>query len=93
MIPTAIRQRHVDKLSFTRAALLVDVLFTEEGFDLKPVKFTTTNKTPSTDAEQLDNFSDHEFVEKLIEFKKLGKMTSTYIGKPYDEKKKGPTEY
>ena len=73
MIPTLVKQKHINDLKLTRSKLLIDILFTEEGFGLKPVQFTASGKEPATGDEHLDMFADHEFVIKLREYKKTTK--------------------
>lgn len=81
------------ELKFTRDAFVRDILFTPEGFNLTPVVFTKSTKdqakeeqVPSASAkDHLPYFTDHpnsaiaDFVEDLIEYKKLLKLSSTYI--------------
>ena len=80
MVPKAVKQKHYDKgLSFTRKEFLADILFTKEGFRLKPINFVKTG-APATDKTHLLNFTDNEFVVKYMELQKIKKMQSTYIG-------------
>lgn len=49
MVPPAVRRKHLDNfgpesLRFSRADFVTDTLFTKEGFNLKPVKFTPATK-------------------------------------------------
>lgn len=82
-------------LKFSRAALLVDTLFSEEGFKLKPRVWTPgtaklkdeSQRVPSTSAkEHLPYFTSHAkhgpFVADLIDYQRLSKMRSTYVGHP-----------
>lgn len=62
------------------------VLFSEYGFGLRPKFFTDTGQ-PSVDTVQLEQFSSmNEFASKLLEYNKMSKLCSTYIGVPKDEK-------
>lgn len=86
MIPTIIKQKYIDDLKLTKSRLLIDILFTEDGFGLEPKKFTDATKMPATNEEHLKMFEGHEFVDRLLEFKKLQKMITTYVGVKQDEK-------
>jgi DNA polymerase I-like protein with 3'-5' exonuclease and polymerase domains len=85
----AVMRRHEDKgLSFSRDSFVADLLFSKDGFGLEPVVFTKgssggkkSERIPSVSSKQHLPFFDHvPFVAKLIEYKKLQKMRSTYIG-------------
>ena len=85
----AVLRRHEDKgLSFSRDAFVADLLFSKDGFGLEPVVFTKgssggkkSERIPSVSSKQHLPFFEHvPFVSKLIEYKKLQKMRSTYIG-------------
>jgi len=85
----AVMRRHEDKgLSFSRDSFVADLLFSKDGFGLEPVVFTKgssggkkSERIPSVSSKQHLPFFDHvPFVSKLIEYKKLQKMRSTYIG-------------
>lgn len=94
-VPKAIIRKHLEdkkELKFTRDAFVRDILFTKEGFNLKPVVFTKSTKdgakedqVPSASAkDHLPYFTDApgiigDFVEDLIEYKKLLKLSSTYV--------------
>ena len=89
-------------LSFNRAEFLLDILFSEDGLDLDPIVYTKTTKNlpddqkiPSTSAkDHLPYFTDeHEIVQKIINYKKLSKMATTYVGKRFDSKKNGPSGF
>lgn len=95
-VPVAVRKKHLGQkkeLSFGRAAFLIDILFSPLGFNLKPVVFTDTTKklppdqrVPSISAKtHLPYFADNVFVQDLIEYKKITKMRSTYVGVPESE--------
>jgi DNA polymerase I-like protein with 3'-5' exonuclease and polymerase domains len=92
-------------LSFTRDSFTVDVLFSEDGFNLTPVVFTdsTKNLEPYEDKDTGESIDpripsasikthlplfDHSFVDKLIEYKKILKYISTYVGSPESSEKK-----
>jgi uracil-DNA glycosylase family 4 len=87
-----------DILSFTRDDFVRDILFSEEGLGVKPTVFTASTRDlpkgeriPSASIkEHLPLFAeDYPFVIKLINYKKLAKMRSTYVGMPEDPKKGG----
>lgn len=101
MTPAKVKRAHLDakkELSFTRAAFLKDILFTPEGFNLKPVVFTKgtrnikdeTKREPSTSAkEHLPFFIDREdkageFVNGLIGYSKAKTLAGTFIGNHAD---------
>lgn len=82
-------------LKFSRAALVSDTLFGEDGFRLKPRVWTKSTmklkdesqRVPSTSAkEHLPYFTGHTkhgpFVADLIDYQRLSKMRSTYVGHP-----------
>ena len=82
-------------LKFSRAALVSDTLFGEQGFKLKPRLWTPgtrklkdeSQRVPSTSAkEHLPYFTSHSkhgpFVADLIDYQRLSKMRSTYVGHP-----------
>lgn len=68
-----------------------DILFTKEGFNLKPTVFTDSTKKleadkqiPSVSTKQHLPYFDHNpFVQKFIPWKKMDKLKSTYIGHEY----------
>lgn len=94
-VPKAVIRKHLEEkkeLKFSRDAFVRDILFTPLGFNLKPIVFTKStkdgadeDKVPSASAkDHLPYFTDvegiaGEFVEELIEFKKLSKLSSTYV--------------
>lgn len=76
-------------LNFGSPKFLLDVLFNHpRGLCLEPVVFTKTTqrlapeeRVPSTSAnDHLPFFTDREFVRDLIEYKKLEKMRTSYVG-------------
>ena len=97
-VPAAVRRDHMDPkkgLRFSRADFVIDTLFTEKGFGLKPMVFTESTRelkdpskwVPSTSAkDHFPYFVTHkdpkiaDFVTRLIEFQKTEKMLSTYVG-------------
>lgn len=96
MVPKAIKRRHMDKgLKFTRPDFLRDILFSEDGLNLTPIKFTPSTedlpddeRVPSTDAKNhLAYFDDEPFVTLYQQYSKVGKMRSTYVGKELDPKR------
>ena len=90
MVPAAVRRKHldlngIDGLDFGKPTFRRDVLFSKEGFGLKPVVFTPGGD-PSTSVKQhLPYFTDRTdaagaFCRKMIEFSQAEKMLNTYIG-------------
>lgn len=80
-----------DILSFSRAEFITDILFSpksEGGMGLRPRVFTDSTKrlppeerVPSASSKSHLPFFDHiPFVVQLIDYLKLAKMRSTYIG-------------
>ena len=91
-VPAVIKKRYLDEgtaLSFSRDVFVREILFSEEGFGFTPIVFTESTamlegdeRLPSTSAKtHLPYFSENAFVAKLIEYQKLQKMRSTYVGK------------
>lgn len=109
MVPRSIRQKYADPkkpkggLSFTRDQFTRDILFThKDGLRLKPKVFTKSTaklkdekeRVPSVSTKQhLPYFMDEPFVVLLMEYVKLQKLRSTYVGVPFDEDKGGPTGF
>lgn len=88
--PPAVLRKHRDSgLSFTRDKFVQDILFSRDGFNFTPKVYTKTTKNlspseriPSVSAkDHLPYFMEHDFVVDLIEYKKLQKMRSTYVGR------------
>lgn len=97
-VPGAVKRKYMDPkkgLKFTRAEFVIDTLFTEEGFGLKPVVFTESTRELKDESKRIPSTSgkDHfpyfvnhpnakiaEFVTRLIEYQKTDKMLSTYVG-------------
>jgi uracil-DNA glycosylase family 4 len=88
--PAVLRKHENKGLSFGQAAFVSDLLFTPEGYGLTPRVWTPgTRKLPMEERipsvstkEHLPFFEHVPFVRKLIEYQKLTKLRSTYIGKP-----------
>ena len=91
MVPASIRKKHLDagkELKFSRADFIRDILFSKEGYNLTPKVFTKStqvlgkkDRIPSTSSkDHLPYFEDNIFVQKLIQYQKLQKMVSTYVG-------------
>lgn len=85
----AVLRKHADAgLRFSRDSFLIDLLFTEEGFGLTPRVFTPgtrklppDQRIPSVSTKEHLPFFDHiPFVRKLIDYQKLSKLRTTYIG-------------
>ena len=78
-------------LAFSRAAFVIDVLFgkkSEGGMGIKPRVFTKSTmklppaeRIPSTSAkDHLSYFETNDFVRDLMDYQRLQKLRSTYIG-------------
>lgn len=94
-VPKAVIRKQLEakkELKFSRADFIRDILFSKEGFNLKPIVFTASTKDgpkedrlPSTSAkDHLPYFTDvdgvaGDFVNEFIEFAKLSKLSSTYV--------------
>ena len=111
-VPSAVKRKHIawgashnkgpaEALKFSRSSFVCDILFSKDGFGLKPVKFTksTTNldpseRIPSTSAkDHLPYFEDNPWVATYMEYTKLEKMRGTYGGKKGDENKQAVTGF
>jgi len=67
-------------LKLTRSALIRDMLFTSNyGIKEKPLKFTSKTGLPAIDEAHLNNFKDLVFVQKVLNWKKVEKVLTTYI--------------
>lgn len=94
MVPAPVRLKHLEKgLKFSRDEFVRDVLFSPEGFGLKPQVFTkSTEDLPDDQKVPSVSTKDHmpyfvtnkgpagNFVTRLIEYQKTQKMDSTYCG-------------
>lgn len=94
MVPRRIRRRHIDKgLKFTRGDFVRDILFSEDGLALTPRVFTKSTqaleeheRVPSTSAkDHLPYFEDEPFVASFMNYQRLAKMRSTYVGEAATE--------
>lgn len=57
-----------------------EILFTEKGFDLRPIVFTKAENLPSTSTkDHLVYFEGHPWVDKYVEYVKLKKLNGTYV--------------
>ena len=86
-VPSEIRQKYFENLSFTRDVIIRDTFFGEApGFGIKPNPDNLTEKTkePSTAMEHLSQFRDHpkagSLVDALEDIGKAKKMLGTYVG-------------
>ena len=87
LVPRIIRRRHASKgLKFTRPDFVRDILFSKDGYNLKPLKFTPSterkdnpaDRIPSTDAKKHLVYFDHiPWVKLYQDYSKIGKMRST----------------
>lgn len=97
MVPAKIKRKYIEEqeeMSFSRAKFLIDVLFSKDGFNLKPVKFTKSTQDLEDKAKRVPSTSvkDHlpfffetpgvpgEFCRALKEYVQATKMLSTYVG-------------
>lgn len=80
MIPKILQDKYKDNLVLSRPALLIDTLFSKEGFGYTPISDYITEKTekPQTTENHLKYFSDHPFVETILKWKKLTKVLSYF---------------
>ena len=97
-VPKIIKQKHIlqgsdvyNALKLNRQDLLIDILFTVEGFNLTPVVFTKGSKNkaikvPSTSSKtHLPYFTDIPFVAELMKYLALQKLLTSFIGKKEDK--------
>lgn len=95
MVPPAVRKKHLDKgLEFTRDSFKRDILFSPEGFNLKPLMFTDSTKdlkdesqrVPAAGKDHLTYFVNDRrvtvatFCTEMIRLGAAEKMLSTYVG-------------
>lgn len=105
MVPPAVRRKHLEAgrvakvknpqemLKFSRPAFVRDILFTPEGFGLKPLVYTKGTMDLEEDEREastsskghLPYFTDRddaagEFCRRLVVFQQSQKLASTYIG-------------
>lgn len=101
-VPKSIKRKHAEKgLKFTRDEFVRDILFTKEGLGLKPRVWTKSTarlpekeRVPSVSTKQhMPYFTDEPFVEQYMQYSKLQKLRSTYVGVPHDKEKGGPTGF
>ena len=100
-VPAAVRRAHADKgLEFTRDAFVRDILFTKEGFGLKPRVFTKSTRSLKDESQRIPSvstkdhlpyFDDNEWIVKLIRHQKVTKLQSTYVG--VEDGHRGPTGF
>lgn len=95
MVPPVVKRRHAligsgknskTGISFTRPDFIRDVLFSEDGFNLKVYVCTpaTANlpedqQIPSTGKNHLAYHRRNKFVDGYVELNKIAKMISTYV--------------
>lgn len=103
-VPRAIKRKHLndprfskkdpkDILKFSRPDFVRDILFTPEGFGIKPRVWTKSTqnlpdheKVASTSAkDHLPYFEDHPFVGQFMNYQRLSKMRGTYVGEAASE--------
>ncbi len=82
-VPRRIQVKYSDNFSFSRAAILKDLMFSPAGFNLTPRQFTEKTHEPSTAIEHLLTFEDdveaQEFVKLLKELNSATKTLSTFV--------------
>lgn len=93
LVPKAVISKHFNEgLKFTRSRFVVDIMFSKEGFNLKPILFTeSTADLPAEDRIPSVSAKNHfpyfidvagpagEFAYKFTEYVKLEKLLSTYV--------------
>lgn len=93
LVPKKVIRKHLEakkELKFSRADFIRDILFSSDGFNLRPIVFTKGTKdspdpVPSTSAkDHLPYFLDVEgeagdFIHSYIEYTKLSKLSTTYV--------------
>ena len=74
---------------------LTKILFTKDGYNLKPKMLTDTTNKPKTDASHLGLFKDNPFIQKYQEYKQIKDLKSKYVGQPAttDQDAKGFFKY
>ena len=81
-IPLKLRLAYKGNHKFTPAQLR-EVLFTEAGFNLKPLAVTGKTGAPSTSAAALADYKDHPdagpFIKAVLQKAKYEKIVSTYL--------------
>lgn len=88
LVPEAVLRKHRESgLSFNSQPFVIDILFSKDGFGLEPIFFTKAtskekkkDRVPTTGKEHLAFFTNVPFVNLLLEYKKVLKMRSTYVG-------------
>lgn len=95
MVPAKVRLKHMDKgLSFSRDTFKRDILFSDDGFKLKPILFTdstkdlkdASQKVPAAGKDHLTYFVNDRrssvatFCTEMIRLGAAEKMLSTYVG-------------
>lgn len=90
MVPNKVKRKHADKgLAFSRDMFVRDILFSKDGFGLVPKLFTKStrmlkpkDRVPSVSSkDHMPFFLDNPFAVKYIDWSKLNKLLTTYIGK------------
>ncbi len=88
-----VMRKHEGNWGFGRADFIRDILFTKDGYNLKPKVFTKTTrrlhpserKASTSIKDHLALFEGNEFIQDLGMYQKLQKMISTYVGKNAEE--------
>jgi DNA polymerase I-like protein with 3'-5' exonuclease and polymerase domains/uracil-DNA glycosylase len=105
-VPAAVKRKHLEEwqakykgkniekcLQFSRDAFVRDILFSKEGFGLKPRLFTPSTmklephlRVPSVSAkDHLPYFDHNTWVVRFQDYQRIQKMRSTYVGRPAAE--------
>jgi DNA polymerase-1 len=99
LVPAKVVKKHFEAgLKFSRDRFVSDIMFSKDGFNLKPTVFTETTKSlpqdqrvPSVSAKQHFPYfigvkgPAGEFVSEYMEHTKLATLLSTYVD-PFEEK-------
>ena len=82
ILPLKLRLEYKGAGKFTPAQLR-KILFTEAGFNLKPLALTGKTRAPSTSGPALADYKNHPeagpFIEAILQKAKLEKIVSTYL--------------
>jgi len=84
-IPEAVKAKHIGLLNLNRDALIVDTLFSEDGFGLTPKVFTAKKKVPSVGKDALKQIKNNakkdvrDFLEWRENREELNTVYTNYI--------------
>lgn len=97
-----LRRKHLKGgLSLTRSMLVIDAVFGEDGLNLEPLEWTKSTRhlpiperTPSVSAKTHLVYHQHEpLVRGIMDWGKLEKMRTTYVGMEHDPDKNCATGF